>query len=47
VKRWIAAAIARRPPNTSAPPSNPRPVVVATKSPSAVPSVFETRMATR
>src|ERR1700737_5446152 len=47
VRKCARATRASRPANSSEPRSNPTPVVVATKSPSAVPSVFETRMVTQ
>ncbi len=47
VKKCAPATSAIRPANISAPRSNPTPVVVATKSPSAVPSVFDTRIVTQ
>jgi len=47
VKKCAAATSVSRPAKTSAPRSNPRPELVATKSPSAVPSVFETRIVTQ
>ena len=47
VKKCAAATTASIAAKTAAPPSKPNPASVATKSPSAVPSVFDTRIVTQ
>ncbi len=45
VKKWASTMTAMRLPISNAPPAKPRPELSARKSPSAVPSVLEKRIA--